>query len=76
MAPTGRGLPLQANRGCGKRRGPRDVLAALPTAPIGLERRTVARRSQTCRHDRHHHQVTDALIKGESLAEGQPVSLW
>ncbi|CAM5161720.1 unnamed protein product [Natator depressus] len=25
---------------------------------------------------RHHHQVTEALIKGESLAEGQPASLW
>ncbi|EMP29907.1 hypothetical protein UY3_12962 [Chelonia mydas] len=41
-APTGRGSLLQANEGCGKRCGPRDVLAALPAAPIGLERRTAA----------------------------------
>ncbi|EMP26477.1 hypothetical protein UY3_16440 [Chelonia mydas] len=32
----------RANGGCGKRHGPRDVLAALHAAPIGLERRTAA----------------------------------
>ncbi|EMP39119.1 hypothetical protein UY3_03693 [Chelonia mydas] len=40
VAPTGRGLPLQANGGCGKWRRPRDVLATLLAAPIGLEWRT------------------------------------
>ncbi|EMP36460.1 Cytochrome c oxidase assembly protein COX15 like protein [Chelonia mydas] len=33
---------MQANRGCGKQCGPRDVLAALHTAPTGLERQTAA----------------------------------
>ncbi|EMP35930.1 hypothetical protein UY3_06896 [Chelonia mydas] len=33
---------LQANGGCGKRRGPKDVLADLPAALIGLEQRTAA----------------------------------
>ncbi|EMP36127.1 WD repeat-containing protein 48 [Chelonia mydas] len=41
-APAGRGSPLQPNGGYGKRRGPRDMLAALPAAPMGLERRTAA----------------------------------
>ncbi|EMP41192.1 hypothetical protein UY3_01612 [Chelonia mydas] len=40
-APTSRGSLLQTNGGCGKRCGPRDVLTALPTAPIGLELRTM-----------------------------------
>ncbi|EMP30732.1 Tetratricopeptide repeat protein 6 [Chelonia mydas] len=41
-APTGRSSLLQANGGCEKWRGPRDVQAALPAAPIGLEQRTAA----------------------------------
>ncbi|EMP33316.1 Calsyntenin-2 [Chelonia mydas] len=35
VAPTGRGSLLQANGGCGKQRGLRDMLAALPAAPTG-----------------------------------------
>ncbi|EMP36768.1 hypothetical protein UY3_06046 [Chelonia mydas] len=39
-APTGCGSPLQAKGGSGKRRRPRDVLAALAAASIGLEPRS------------------------------------
>ncbi|CAM4631498.1 unnamed protein product, partial [Caretta caretta] len=39
-APTGRVSRLQANGATGS--GPRDVLAALPASPIGLEQRTAA----------------------------------
>ncbi|CAM5158284.1 unnamed protein product [Eretmochelys imbricata] len=41
-APTGHGLPLQANGGCRKWRGARDVLDTLPAVPIGLEQQTMA----------------------------------
>ncbi|EMP39260.1 hypothetical protein UY3_03501 [Chelonia mydas] len=42
-APTGCGLPFQANGGFRKQHGPRYVLwLSLPAAPIGLERRTAA----------------------------------
>ncbi|EMP38977.1 hypothetical protein UY3_03810 [Chelonia mydas] len=42
VAPSGRGLPLQANEGCGKWRGPSGVLAALSADPISPVRQTAA----------------------------------
>ncbi|EMP38380.1 Laminin subunit alpha-3 [Chelonia mydas] len=58
--PTGRSSPLQANGGCGKQRGLRDVLATLPAAPIGLERQTVA--SGSC--DRPNLQTHQENVEG------------
>ncbi|EMP29272.1 hypothetical protein UY3_13620 [Chelonia mydas] len=50
-----RGSPLQANGGCGKRHGPRDVLAALPAPPLawsGKPRPVGAAIGRTCGRDR------------------------
>ncbi|EMP34445.1 Zinc finger and SCAN domain-containing protein 29 [Chelonia mydas] len=64
VAPTRHSSPLQANGGCRKRHGPRDMLSALPAATIGLERRTAA----SGNHDRPNLQTRPDHVKAQGMA--------